>query len=133
MRVYIAGPMTGYPHDNHPAFHEMEAALSANGYKPINPARNFAGQKDLTRSEVMRLDITLLTHCEGIVFLDQWDQSVGATAEHVIAAQLSLHRLIFMPDDCEFIDIGPIEPYLVTPPLNARAVCIHDHSYPSIH
>ena len=40
MRIYIAGPMTGLPDSNYPAFHAAEARLQALGHEPHNPARN---------------------------------------------------------------------------------------------
>jgi nucleoside 2-deoxyribosyltransferase len=127
MRVYIAGPMTGYPQDNHPAFNRMESMLVANGYKPINPARNFGGAQDLSRGEVMRLDISLVTHCEAIVFLPGWEHSSGASTEHAVAAQLGLHELLFVESNSKFTDAGPMTPYLV------GAVAFAGGPEPSVH
>ena len=39
-RVYIAGPMTGLPAFNYPAFHAAAATLRQAGYVVENPAEN---------------------------------------------------------------------------------------------
>ncbi|EGF7427729.1 DUF4406 domain-containing protein, partial [Escherichia coli] len=38
MRVYIAGPMTGYKNFNREAFHEAEEKLKQKGCTVLNPA-----------------------------------------------------------------------------------------------
>lgn len=38
MKLYIAGPMTGLPDLDFPAFHEAAAKLRAQGHEVINPA-----------------------------------------------------------------------------------------------
>ena len=37
-RIYIAGPMTGIPEHNYPAFHAAVAKLRAEGYAVTSPA-----------------------------------------------------------------------------------------------
>lgn len=37
-KLYIAGPMTGYPDANYPAFHVARDALLAHGYQVVSPA-----------------------------------------------------------------------------------------------
>ena len=39
-RVYIAGPMTGLPDFNYPAFNAAAAKLRALGLEVLNPAEN---------------------------------------------------------------------------------------------
>ena len=38
MKVYIAGPMSGIPEWNFPAFYQVEEALLALGLETVNPA-----------------------------------------------------------------------------------------------
>ena len=38
VRVYLSGPMKGYPDSNFPAFHATAAALRARGLEVVNPA-----------------------------------------------------------------------------------------------
>ena len=46
MKVYIAGPMSGYPDMNGPAFDKKADELRAQGYEVVNPASRvrFAGR-----------------------------------------------------------------------------------------
>lgn len=37
-KVYLSGPMTGYPQDNFPAFEAAAAALRQRGYDVVSPA-----------------------------------------------------------------------------------------------
>lgn len=88
-RVYLAGPMTGYPDLNFPAFHREAARLRAKGLEVVNPAEinldPSAGWVDC-----MRADIRELVTCDGIVLMPGWEKSRGATLEHHIASALSL-------------------------------------------
>ncbi len=38
VRIYIAGPMTGYENFNREAFHKAEEALKQEGHTVLNPA-----------------------------------------------------------------------------------------------
>lgn len=42
MKVYIAGPMSGIPEFNYPAFNTAEGQLFVAGFMPLNPARSEA-------------------------------------------------------------------------------------------
>ncbi len=90
MKVYIAGPMTGYPDFNYPAFHDAERALIEAGHEPLNPAANFDGDTTRERREYMRRDIEMLLMAEAITFLPGWEKSKGATLEMRIAMELNL-------------------------------------------
>ncbi len=89
MKLYIAGPMTGYPELNFPAFHAEAARLRAFGFEIVNPAEVDVGP-DPTWLGCMRADIKLLVDCDGIALLPGWEQSPGATLEHTIARGLGL-------------------------------------------
>jgi hypothetical protein len=82
---YIAGPMSGLPKDNRPAFAEAAAKLRGLGYDVISPAELNplpAG----TYEECMRRDIrALMTYCQGVVLLPGWAESRGASSERFIA------------------------------------------------
>ena len=90
MKIYVAGPMTGLPGLNFPAFHAATAHLRALGHTVVNPAEV---NPDTTAAwEVcMRRDIAELVTCDGIHLLPGWEASRGATLEHHIATQLKLH------------------------------------------
>lgn len=88
--LYIAGPMTGLPEFNFPAFFEAEARLRANGYEIRNPARHGAGHPDASWSDYMRRDIPDLLACRAVALLPGWQKSRGATLEVHIAESLDM-------------------------------------------
>lgn len=89
MKIYVAGPMTGLPGLNFPAFHAATAQWRAWGHTVINPAEV---NPDTTAAweDCMRRDIAELVTCDGILLLPGWEASRGATLEHHIATQLKL-------------------------------------------
>lgn len=90
MKLYIAGPMSGLPDFNYPEFYACEDALRERGYEPVNPARLFGGTAERTREEYMRAGLALLLEADGIVLLDNWKDSPGATLEHDVAHQCGM-------------------------------------------
>lgn len=91
-RVYVAGPMRGYPEHNYPAFFEAERQLRDLGYDVVNPAR--LNGSDTEYERCMRRDIAELVTCDAIALLPGWADSRGANMERNIAFDL----------DMEFID-----------------------------
>ena len=89
-RIYIAGPMTGMPEHNFPAFHAAAERLRKAGWDVTNPAENFRGRTDLPRSAYLRADVALLAQCDAIALLPGWERSAGATLEAVLAAEIGL-------------------------------------------
>ncbi|NYH21407.1 DUF4406 domain-containing protein [Paraburkholderia bryophila] len=89
MKLYLAGPMTGYAELNFPMFHAEAARLRALGFDIVNPAEINAG----TNAEwlvCMRADIKQLLDCDGIALLPRWNESRGASIEHNLARDLGL-------------------------------------------
>lgn len=89
MKLYLAGPMTGYVELNFPAFHAEAARLRALGFSIVNPAEINAGAS-ADWLDCMRADIKQLVDCDGIALLSGWAQSRGACLEHAIARGLGL-------------------------------------------
>ncbi|GKS93199.1 DUF4406 domain-containing protein [Acidovorax sp. SUPP2825] len=91
-RIYVAGPMTGYPELNFPAFHAAAAALRAEGHHVENPAEINA---DPTAQwlDCMRADIPRLVTCDAVFLLPGWERSRGARIEQALAAGLGLQVL----------------------------------------
>lgn len=96
-RVYIAGPMTGLPQFNYPAFNAAARRLRALGHTVFNPAEIDPPTPDQLRSgEVkpwayyMRSGIRLLMEAEAVALLPGWESSKGATLERSIAVALQM-------------------------------------------
>ena len=87
MRIYVAGPMTGYPDLNFPAFHAAAAALRAQGHHVENPAEINAAHK-AQWLDCMRMDIARLVTCDAVYLLPGWEKSRGAKVEHGLALGL---------------------------------------------
>ena len=89
MKIYIAGPMTGLPDYNYPAFNEAAAALKAAGFEVCNPATNPAPPCGSWEG-YMRLAIAQLVTCDGVALLPDWAVSKGAKIEAKLGHDLSL-------------------------------------------
>lgn len=94
--LYLAGPMTGLPDLNFPAFHDAAARLRAAGWDVVNPAEINA-DPNAEWAACMRADIRELVTCEAIALLPGWMNSRGATLERHIAHCLGMQ--IFMVAD----------------------------------
>lgn len=93
-RTYIAGPMTGLPDLNFPAFHREAAYFRAQGREVVNPAEI---NPDPTAGwqACMRADIRELVTCDEVVMLPGWENSKGASLEHHIAQALEM-RVVYL-------------------------------------
>jgi hypothetical protein len=98
-RIYTAGPMTGYPSFNIPAFDEAAAKLRAQGYHVTSPAElddpatrkaalaspdgapGSGSANGQTWEDFLRRDLDIVRNIDGIAALPGWDQSKGATFE----------------------------------------------------
>lgn len=89
MRLYLAGPMTGYPQLNFPAFHDMAARLRHLGHDIINPAE-INPNPGAAWTECMKADIPQMLTCEGVVTLPGWERSRGASLEVYVASNLGM-------------------------------------------
>lgn len=87
MKVYIAGPMTGLPHFNRPAFQQAAINLSFEKHVPLNPAILPDG---LSEQDYMAIGLIMLQRAEAIYLLTGWQFSAGARAEHALALKLGL-------------------------------------------
>lgn len=99
MRVYLSGPMRGYPENNFPAFNAFAAALRARGHYVVNPAEIDPGMprpKEDSPSwqafylACLRADIKALCDCEVIALMPGWERSGGAHLELHIAHRVGL-------------------------------------------
>lgn len=117
LKVYLAGPMRGYPEFNFPAFRAAAAKLRAEGYEVFNPAEkdeevygtDFAERfptGDLAAASAAGFDLRvalaedldwICRHADAIALLPGWQASKGACAEYSAAQALGL-RAIFLEE-----------------------------------
>lgn len=90
-KCYVAGPMTGYPELNYPAFHQTSERLRQMGFEVVSPAE--LNPITTPYREAMINDILALVRCDHIVMLDGWEKSKGATLEHHIATVLGIEQI----------------------------------------
>ena len=82
MKLYVSGPITGTK-DYLKKFKEAEEVLKGKGHSVINPAAvNSMMPVDTTYEEYMKMSMTMLEMCDGIVLLDGWQGSRGANREY---------------------------------------------------
>lgn len=92
-RVYLAGPMTGLPDFNYPAFNAEAARLRALGYHVENPAEN---QKPVpeTWENYLRAALRQMLTCDAVLLLPGFQSSRGAMLEMNTAHALSMPILM---------------------------------------
>ena len=100
IRIYIAGPMSGYPDLNWDAFDEKEKQLTSAGFEVVNPAR-------------MDREIGLdPERCDAIYLMNNFQFSKGACWERALAKHWNLKRYYEIPrHDHEVQDFGPYGRY----------------------
>ena len=90
MKIYIAGPMSGRPEFDYPAFFRAADALAAVGHEPINPARAEGREGCKTWLDYMRAALRDIADADAVALLSGWGESRGATIERNLAASLDL-------------------------------------------
>lgn len=84
MIIYIAGPMSGKPDYNRPAFMEAQKYLESKGHIVLNPASLPIG---LPEKSYMPICMAMLEQADAIYMLERWEDSVGARAEYLYAGR----------------------------------------------
>jgi hypothetical protein len=90
MKLYLAGPMTGFADHNMPAFKRAREALRAAGHTVFCPgemSEEPLKQGITDRAFFMKRDIPKVIEADGIVFLKEWTESDGANTEAMVAWQ----------------------------------------------
>jgi hypothetical protein len=96
VKVYIAGPINGYPDGNKEAFEDAAQALIDLGHEPVNPhivgvlsdphvCRGAPATNGHKYGCYMIPDLKALLDCEGYTLLYGWEMSKGATVEEQVA------------------------------------------------
>lgn len=94
---YLAGPMSGYPEFNYPAFERTVWQLRELGYGVVSPHEINGGLHDLStpespeqRRRYLQNNIRGLIECTGIVLMPGWTNSKGVWLEVEIAKALCM-------------------------------------------
>jgi hypothetical protein len=92
MKIYIAGPMTGYPDFNYPAFDAAFVELRKKGYEAISPAVwDTTDPKKIKPWEFYtRAGLELMLKADAVATLKGWDESKGAGLEVYVARALEM-------------------------------------------
>jgi len=107
-KIYVAGPMSGYPEFNFPAFFTAQHTLERQGWTVFNPA-NKEAEKELDQDayaagdakkaaaagfdfrECYTWDVTKVIEADAIYMLQGWEHSPGACGEHAVAVAMKRH------------------------------------------
>ncbi len=115
MKLYLAGPMTGIPHFNYPAFNAAAHGLRGLGHTVFNPAEHdvemfgrdisnpdgdavqAASEHGFDRRAALKADLAwICDSADGIALMPGWERSTGARAEKALADALGLY-VLFLP------------------------------------
>ena len=101
--IYVAGPMSGLPEFNYPAFNAAADALRGRGHSVLNPVdveeRNPTPGVPQDWDWYMRHALRMVLDSDAVALLPGWEKSRGATLEHQVATALRL-------------DVRPIDEWL---------------------
>ncbi len=106
--IYVAGPMSGIPEFNFPAFFAAAEELEKDGWIVHNPAKKdeeatldaeavklgdpvMAIEKGFDFREAYLWDVEKVIQSDGIYMLNGWEQSPGARGEHAVAVAMQKH------------------------------------------
>lgn len=96
-KVYLAGPMTGLPEYNYPAFFQAAELLRERGLLVQNPAEHAQRNPQSSWVEYMRQALKIMLDCDELYLLPGWGKSNGVYIEHRLA--LDLNMPISYPED----------------------------------
>jgi hypothetical protein len=101
MKIYLAGPMRGYPNFNREAFAHWASVLRAKGHEVFSPSENsgklfgsavrdnaggdegkMGGDQMTISRTVFSIDLQwICLHADAVALLPGWERSSGASAE----------------------------------------------------
>ena len=111
MKIYLAGPMSGYDQSNFPLFDRVSKQLRAEGWEVVSPAeldnaevRAAVMLNKPTRhtwGDYLSRDVKVIADggVEGIIFLPQWFKSKGARLEGTVGLLKSKDFKFFRWDE----------------------------------
>ena len=93
-RIYLSGPMTGFPEHNFPAFNAEAARLRGLGYDVVNPVDLNPIEAQSSWHQCMRNDLAALLTCDALALLDGWNGSAGAHLEMHVAHRVGMEIIV---------------------------------------
>ena len=90
MRIYLAGPMTGLPQHNTPAFDAAEWLLCEQGHEVVSPAAMLRVFPNDTLRQHFSRDCQAICEADCVVVLDGWERSKGVAVEIALAEYLGI-------------------------------------------
>jgi nucleoside 2-deoxyribosyltransferase len=102
MKIYLAGPMSGLPDFNFPAFHAAAKTLREQGHEVFSPAEADLERwgdmetikKEATYKECLKVDLDwIIANAEAIALLPGWEKSKGVAAELALSKALGLKEI----------------------------------------
>lgn len=111
MRIYLAGPMRGYPDNNNAAFRKAAEDLRWAEHKVWSPAEHDEGltpdSPALQLRAVFRRDLDALLQQDAIVLLPGWESSAGAQLERHAAEVCGIPVLYYDPNSAGYLKPDP--------------------------
>lgn len=105
LKIFISGPMTGYPNWNKEAFDRAENRLRELGYDVFNPTwMQFT--EGWSHEEIMAIDLAALEKCDAVLQLDGWQESIGAQEEFEQAKRLNKKIFMFVSEYGDLVEIN---------------------------
>lgn len=97
VRIYVAGPMSGYADHNRRAFADATAKLRAKGYFVVSPAEQHPvgvePYASWTWEQFLRADLQVMLQQDIVALLPGWYRSPGARLESDTAKAVGMSRL----------------------------------------
>ena len=104
-KIYLSGPMRGYPNYNFPLFYSVSALLTLWGWQVFNPAQmdiddgkaeynrslnEIVPDSSFTIEDALRRDFRVILQCDAVALLPGWENSEGACRELGMAMDIGL-------------------------------------------
>jgi hypothetical protein len=124
MKLYLAGPMRGYPQFNFPAFFAAAKDLRARGHEVWSPAENdvdvdgFDPTTDAAKPmrHYMLRDLPAVLNSDAVALLPGWRKSTGALMEVYVATGCGI----------PILDAATLEPIVETVCIEANRLVYGD-------
>lgn len=114
LTLYLAGPMTGHPNYNYPAFHQAARDLRELGYFIVSPAENDHDQPipppepehAAPHGHYVRAGLRKLLHADAVALLPEWETSKGTSVELTVARAIGMdiHTVEHWEDHADHIE-----------------------------